>query len=161
LLALQVVDITLPFRIGHSFITTLCILRQPIVVLVALAVRHPSISTLFVPAEPSEFKVYRRVRTECARVAWVEPTIAIVARGASVPTPIGRLEPGAIVPPISLLRRLVIPACLILQTLSVTWIDHGVEAANDVANALRGARMRRECAHQCNDTRDVEQLRVE
>jgi hypothetical protein len=28
LLVLQVVDITLPFRIGHAFVTTLCILRQ-------------------------------------------------------------------------------------------------------------------------------------
>jgi hypothetical protein len=32
----QVVDITLPFRIGHSFLMTLHILSQPIVVLAAL-----------------------------------------------------------------------------------------------------------------------------
>src|ERR1700736_5407553 len=56
LLVSQVLDITLPFRIGHAFVTTLCILRQPIVVLVALAIRHSSISALFVPAELSEFE---------------------------------------------------------------------------------------------------------
>jgi hypothetical protein len=36
LLALKVVDITLPFRIGHSFLMTLHILSQPIVVPAAL-----------------------------------------------------------------------------------------------------------------------------
>src|SRR5207245_2946737 len=102
------------------------------------------------------FKVYRRVRTECARVAWVEPTIAIVARGASVSAPIGRLKPGAIVPPISLLRRLVIPAGLILQTLSVTRVDHGVEPANDVADALRRKRVLSHGARQSNGTRRVQ-----
>ena len=80
LLVLQIVHVTLSFRIGHSFVTTLRIFRQPIVVIAALAIRHPSISALFVSAEPAEFQVYRRVRAECARVAWIEPTIAIVAQ---------------------------------------------------------------------------------
>jgi hypothetical protein len=60
----------------------------------------------------------------------------MVATDAGITAPIGGFEPGAVIPPISLLGRPVIPACLILQTLSVTWIDHGVEAPNDVGNAL-------------------------
>jgi hypothetical protein len=119
---------------------------------VALAIRHSSISALFVPAEPSEFEVYRRIGAEGVVVVRVEATIAIVATDAGITAPIGGFEPGAIIPPVSLLRWPIIPACLILQTLSVTWIDHGVEAANDVANALGGQRMRTECAHQSNDT---------
>jgi hypothetical protein len=79
LLGLQVVDIPLPFPIGHSFVTTLCIFRQPIVILVGLAIRHLSVSALFVPAESFEFGVYRGVRAEGARVARVEPAIAIAA----------------------------------------------------------------------------------
>jgi hypothetical protein len=43
LLVSQVVDIALPLRIGHSFVSTLCTLRQSIVVLAALAIRHLSI----------------------------------------------------------------------------------------------------------------------
>jgi len=136
LLVLQVVDIALPLLIGHSFVTTLRIVRHPIVVLLALAIRHRSISALCVPAEPSEFEVYRRLRAEGAGVARVEATIAIVVADAAVTAPIGGFEPGAVIPPISLLGRPIIPACLILQTLSVTGIDHGIEAANDVANAL-------------------------
>ena len=136
MLALQVVDITLPFRVGHAFVTTLCILRQPIVVLAALAISHLPIPALFVTAELSEFEVNRSVGAEGAGVARIEATIAVVATGASGMAPIGRFEPGAIIPPISLLCRLIIPACLILQTLSVTWIDHGIEAPNDAANAL-------------------------
>jgi len=103
---------------------------------VALAITHLSISALFVPAKPSEFEVYRRVGAEAAGVVRVKPRIPMVATDAGIMAPIGGFEPGAVIPPISLLCRLVIPACLILQTLSVTWIDHGVEAANDVANAL-------------------------
>ena len=56
---------------------------------------------------------------------------------------IGRIKPVTIVPPIALLRRLIIPACLILQSLGVTWIDHVVESANDVADPLGRKRMRR------------------
>src|SRR5438477_10790211 len=106
LLALQVVDITLPLRTGHAFVTTLRILRQPIVILAALAIRHVPISALFVTAESSEFKVDRRVRAETTGLAWIEPTVAIVATGgAGVTAPIGRFEPGGVVPPISRLRR--------------------------------------------------------
>ena len=65
-----------------------------------------------------------------------EATIAIVATGAGITAPIGGFEPSAVIPSISFFCRPIIPACLILQALSVTWIDHGVEAANDVANAL-------------------------
>jgi hypothetical protein len=136
LLVLQVVDITLPFRIDHAFVTTLCILRQPTLILAALANRHCFVSALLVTAEPSEFEVYRRIRAEGAGVVWVEATIAIVATGAGITAPIGGFEPSAVIPPISFFCRPIIPACLILQTLSVTRIDHGVEAANDVANAL-------------------------
>jgi hypothetical protein len=93
LLALQVIDIALPFRICHSFVTTLCILRQPIIILPALTICHISIPTLFVPAEPFEFEVYRRVRSKGARVIWVEVTIAIVATDAGASTPIRRFEP--------------------------------------------------------------------
>src|SRR5260370_41957868 len=78
LLVLQVVDIPLPLRIGHSFVTTLLIVRHPIVVLLALAIRHRSISALCVPAEPSEFEVYRRLNAGGSGVARVEATIAIV-----------------------------------------------------------------------------------
>jgi len=113
LLVSQVVDITLPFRIGHAFVTTLCILRQPSVVLVALAIRHSSVSALFVPAELSEFEVYRRIGAEGAGVVRVEATIAIVATDAGITAPIGGFEPGAIIPPVSLLRWPIIPACLI------------------------------------------------
>jgi hypothetical protein len=136
LLVLQVVDITLPFRIGHAFVTTLCILRQPTLILAALAIRHSFVSPLFITAEPSEFEVYRRVGAEAAGVVRVKPRIPMVATDAGITAPIGGFEPGAVIPPISLLGRPIIPACLILQTLSVTRIDHGIEAANDVASAL-------------------------
>jgi hypothetical protein len=126
----------LPFRIGYAFVTTLCILRQPTLILAALAIRHSFVSALCVLAEPSKFEIYGRIRAEGAGVVWVEATIAIVATGAGITAPIGRFEPGAIIPPIPVLGRLIIPACLILQTLSVTGIDHGIEAANDVAHAL-------------------------
>jgi hypothetical protein len=114
---LQLVDVTLAFRIGHALVATLCILRQPIVKLVALAIRHPSITVLCVRAEPSEFEIDRRVRAEGAGVARVEATIAIVAPGAGVTGPIGRFEPGAIIAPIPLLCWPIIPAGLILKTL--------------------------------------------
>jgi len=104
--------------------------------LAALAIRHCFVSALFVTAEPSEFEVYRRIRAEGAGVVWVEATIAIVATGAGITAPIRGFEPSAVIPPISFFCRPIIPACLILQTLRVTRIDHGVEAANDVANAL-------------------------
>jgi hypothetical protein len=97
LLVLQVIDITLPFRIGHAFVTTLCILCQPTLILAALAIRHCFVSALFVTAEPSEFEVYRRIRAEGAGVVWVEATIAIVATGAGITAPIGGFEPSDIV----------------------------------------------------------------
>jgi hypothetical protein len=53
LLALQVVDITLPLTIGHALVTTLRILRQPIAILAALAIRHILVSALFFAAELS------------------------------------------------------------------------------------------------------------
>jgi hypothetical protein len=156
LLALQVVDITLLLRIGHAFVTTLRILRQPIVILAALAIRHVRISALFVTAEPSEFKVDRRVRAESTGVARIEPTVAIVATGgAGVAAPIGRFEPSAVIPPISLLRRPIIAASLILKTLGVIRIDHGVEAADNVGYALCRRRLHSECGRQSNNTPNV------
>jgi hypothetical protein len=98
LLALQVVEITLPFRIGHAFVATLRVVGQAIVVLAAIPIAHLSVSALFVPAEPSEFEVYCRVRAEAARVACIEPgclltTVAVVATDAGVTVPIGRSSP--------------------------------------------------------------------
>ena len=66
----------------------------------ALAIRHSAISALFVPAEPSEFEVYRRIGAEGAGVV-DEATIAIVATDAGITAPIGGFEPGAIIPPVS------------------------------------------------------------
>jgi hypothetical protein len=136
LLAFQFVNVTLASPIAHSLVTSLSILRQPVVVLTALAIRHVSISTLVAAAEPSEFEVYCSVRAEAARVARVEAAIPVVATDAAVTTRIGGFEPRSIIPPIALLRRLITPARLILQTLRIAWVDHCVEAANNVTDAL-------------------------
>jgi hypothetical protein len=161
LLALQVVEITLPFRIGHAFIATLCVLRQLIIVLTALAIRHRSISALFVPVQMSEFEIDRRVRARGARVSWVQATAALVAMRTGVTGPIRRFQPSAVIPPVPLLCRPIIPTGLILKTLGVARIDDGVEAANDVANALGGTGLHREYTHQSDHGRGVKQPRVD
>src|SRR5437016_786740 len=51
-----VLDIALPFSISHAPVATLRTLRQPTVVLATIAIRHLSISALFVAAELSKFE---------------------------------------------------------------------------------------------------------
>jgi Amidohydrolase len=57
LLSIQVVEITLPFHIGHAFVAALCIIGQAIVVAAAFAVRHVPVPALFVAAEMPELHV--------------------------------------------------------------------------------------------------------
>jgi len=116
LLSLQVVNVTLAFRIGHAVIATLRIFRQLILKAAALAIRHGSIAPLRVRAQAFEFEIDRRVGVEAAGVTGIETTIAIVATGTGVTGPIGPLETGPIIAPIPLLSRAITPARLILVT---------------------------------------------
>ena len=81
---------------------------------------------------------------DALNAAGIETTIAIIATGTGVTGPIGPLETGPIIAPVPLLSRAITPARLILVTLSVARVDHRVEAANDVANPLRGTGLCRE-----------------
>ena len=138
LLAFQFSRVTLAFPVGHPLVTTLRVLRQSIIILTALAVCHLSISALVGAAEPSQFQIYRGIGAEAVRVARVETTIAMVTTGVIIPAPIVSFEARAIIPPIPLLRWLIITPRLILQMLRVNGVDHRIEVANDIVHTLRG-----------------------
>src|SRR5438105_10739749 len=76
----------------------------------------------------------------------VVASIAIVRSITAPPiiatVPVGRVQPGTIVAPITLLLRSTIPACLVLQPLSVAGIQNVVQSAHHVVHALSGTRTR-------------------
>src|SRR5438552_628616 len=86
-------------------------------------------------------------------------TIALVARVAVIAAPaivrsiiatvsVGRIQTGTIVAPVALLRHSAVPACLILQPLSIAGIHDVVQSANHVIHALGGFRTCTRCHRQ-------------
>ncbi len=63
--------------------------------------------------------------------------IAVVAPPA---VPVGRIEPGAIVVPVTLILRSTVPTRLVLEPLSIAGIENVVQSANHVVHALGGTR---------------------
>src|SRR6266853_4625645 len=63
--------------------------------------------------------------------------IAVVAPPA---VPVGRIEPGAIVVPVTLILRSTVPTRLVLEPLSIAGIEDVVQSANHVVHALGGTR---------------------
>ena len=63
--------------------------------------------------------------------------IAVVAPPA---VPVGRIEPGAIVVPVTLFLRSTVPTRLVLEALSIARIQNVVQSANHVVHALGGTR---------------------
>src|ERR1700736_5948845 len=78
-----------------------------------------------------------------APVAVIAP-LAIVRSITATPiittVPVGRIQPGAIVAPVTLLLQSTVPARLVLQPLSVAGIQNVVQSANHVIHALGGTR---------------------
>src|SRR6266436_1180772 len=73
------------------------------------------------------------LKTLVARVA----VVAALAIARST-VPIGNVQPGAIIAPVTLLLQSTIAACLILQPLSIAGIENVVQSANHVIHALGG-----------------------
>jgi hypothetical protein len=75
------------------------------------------------------------LKTLVARVA-VVAALAIARSTVAV----GSVQPGAIISPVTLFLRSTVPACLILQTLSIAGIQDAVQSPNHVIHALGGTR---------------------
>src|SRR5712691_7354016 len=77
--------------------------------------------------------------TSVAAVA-LKTFVARIAVVAPPAVPVGRIEPGAIVVPVTLLLRSIVPTRLVLEALSIARIQNVVQSANHVVHALGGTR---------------------